>query len=381
MKKHSKIRLAFLIPSLQTGGAELQLLSLVKGLDPDRFRITVITLYSGYELEPFFETLKGVQLVRLNKRHAFDFSAFIRLIQVLRQGRFSLLQCYNVSARLWGVCAAQCAGVSRVITMERTARLIYSTPGSRFYLFAERYALRKSDLVIANSQAGKDFALSRGARAPNVRVVYNGLDSERLEIIRGRHETRALASIPAEAFCLTWVGRLETVKDPFTFIKALHLLNNQMNRTVFAFMLGSGSLKSECEKLARSLDVENRIVFTGNRKDVADFYHAADLVVLSSSQVEGCSNTILEAMSLGIPVAATRVGGNSELIQHARTGYLFNPQDAEELAVLITKMMDDPDLLKISRAAQDMVRKKFGRTEMTSAYVTAYNQLLNRTGG
>ncbi|MDZ7724651.1 MAG: glycosyltransferase [candidate division KSB1 bacterium] len=379
MQQPDKINLAFLIPSLQTGGAEMQLLSLVKGLDAQRFRITVIVLYAGYELESQVPVRPGIRLVRLYKRNAFDLFAFFRLIFVLKRGRFSILQSYNVSARLWGLMAARYAGIPRVISMERTARVIYSTPGSRFYVFAEKFVMRKSDLIIANSRAGKRFAMSRGAAPGKVRVIYNGLDPDRLFITRSRHELCEQWRIPAQAFILTWVGRLETVKDPMTFIDAVHRAV-QSSAPVYAFIVGNGSLRSACEQTAAELGIRDRIVFTGTRSDVSNYYHAADAVVLSSGQVEGCSNTILEAMYLAKPVVATRVGGNPELIEHGKTGYLSAPGDAGALASEIQSLTENPERLTVGESARHSVQIKFSQTAMINAFETVYDELM-KTGG
>lgn len=380
MNKRTQIRLAFLIPSLQTGGAELQLLSLVKALDKTRFRVTVIVMYSGYALESCFESLPHVDLIRLEKRHAFDFTAFFRLIGALRRHKVWILQSFNVSARLWGACAAPCAGVPNIISMERTAQRLYSSWGSRFYLFAESYALRKSDRVIANSMAGKQFVISRNVPPERVRVIHNGLDPERLEITRSRTDIRTLWNIPDDAFCLVWVGRLEYVKDPFTFINVVYQLGRR-EKPLYALVVGDGSLMTACQEYTRALNLEQRIRFTGNRRNVADYYNAADLFVLTSDRVEGCSNTILEAMRLGTPVVASRVGGNPELIDHAKTGYLFEPNDTQGLADLIDKLIDAPELLNVAGSALNAVEKNYTQSAMVSAFETVYRQLIAGTGG
>jgi glycosyltransferase involved in cell wall biosynthesis len=376
-----RIRLFFLIPSFKTGGAELQLLSLLRGLDKTRFEITIAAFYRGNEYDAAFEAIPGVSVLYLEKKGALDFRLVRRLMDFFRHHPVDIVQCTNVSARLVGVFCAKRARVPVIIATERTARLLYLSFGSRIYLFFEKYALRSADLVIANSNAGRKFVMSRGVAEERTRVIYNGVDPERVSSNRSPRQMRQELALPDKAFVVGMVARLEVLKDPALFITACGRMMSRFPN-VYALLVGDGSLLNDMKFLAQQTDFSERIIFTGRRADVADVLQVMDVVLLTSRKIEGCSNSLLEAMALGKAVIATAVGGTVELIEHEQNGILVAPGNSNELADAVCRVYHDAGLReRLGKNARDTAAKQFSQAAMVRAYEATFIDLLARKSG
>lgn len=374
-RAREQIRILFIIPSFKAGGAEIQLLSLLQGLDKSKFVAHVAVFYRGNELDELYEQSSQVHVHYLDKKSACDFLFLLRLYDLIVEYRFHIVQSYNVSARFFGTITAKVAGTPVTIVTERTARLLYSSMGSRFYLFFEKFVMRCADFLIANSESGRQFALSRGVQKARTRVIYNGIEPRRLHVERAKKAVRDDFAIPEHAFLVGMVARLEPVKDPFTFVKAAHYLAERQAN--FYFMLvGDGSLFTSIKTATSTSEPRSRITLTGYRTDTADLISCMDVLILTSKDVEGCSNALIEAMSLGKPVIATRVGGTAELIEHEKSGILIPPEDALELAAAIERLYDDPSLReRLARNAQEYAASRFTQSAMVSAHEKLYADL------
>jgi L-malate glycosyltransferase len=136
--------------------------------------------------------------------------------------------------------------------------------------------------------------------------------------------------------------------------------------------------QSDMEVLARQLSIEHRVIFTGQRQDVTEILRDVDLVV-HPSLTEGLSNVILEAMAAGSPVVASRVGGNPELVQDGRTGFLVPPQNAEAIADAICRLLDQPPMAQaFGEAARQRVIDEFSIERMLSKTENLYFRLLEK---
>ncbi len=368
--KSQRIKILYLIPSFRTGGAELQLLSLVKGIDQSRFQITVAVFYRGYDLDDEFCAVPGIHVVFLDKKNAFDVRWIRSLYRLLQTKHFDILQAYNVSARFYGIVLGTLTNVPYLIVTERTARLLFSSVGARLHLWFEKYAIRRADFVVANSEAGRRFSISRGVRADRLKVIYNGIDPDRLQIKTPARIIRQRFNIQKNAFCVGMIARAETHKDPFTFMQVAKTVTGQINLCRFMFV-GDGPMLAEMKRLAASSGVN--VIFTGRQNNIADFLNAMDVVILTSNKVEGCSNFLLEAMACGKPVVATDVGGNRELIRHGENGFLVPPQNAAQMSNAIIQLYNDKKLCThFSKKALKVAKNKYSQRSMTRAFEALY---------
>jgi glycosyltransferase involved in cell wall biosynthesis len=171
------------------------------------------------------------------------------------------------------------------------------------------------------------------------------------------------------------VARLAEVKDHSTLFRACKILND--NRIDFRLLvIGDGPLKSNLVKLADSLGLQNTIIFTGTRHDIPDLLNAMDIFVLSSIS-EGISLTLIEAMSCFLPIVATNVGGNPEVIVDGETGFLVPSQNAEALADKLILLMKMPDVRRrMGKAGRARAVKLFSMQKAVMSYEKCYRQFI-----
>ena len=201
-------------------------------------------------------------------------------------------------------------------------------------------------------------------------VIYNGIEP------LSRADTQRPAEY-ASQLNFAIVGRLERVKGIDYAIRALAL--PAMPPSVQIQVIGDGPLRSELEQLAAQLRVRHRVHFTGFRRNVYDYIAHADALLMPSLH-EGLPYTLLEAMSLGTPILASRVGGLKEILVHESTGLHFNPSDETAIAEAARRFVSDPELGKnLVARARGEVAARFSASHMAERYVELYRTCATRT--
>ena len=370
-----RIRLLYLIPSLQMGGAEIQLLSLVKGLDKSRFDPTVAVLYDKGELKDEYRAIPQVRIVFLGKKSIFDFTFLPRLGKLVRRYGFDIVCPYNVSARFFGFLAAKLYGIKYTVMAERNSRAVYSSMGSRVYHALERLILPYATVVVSNSKAGRQFAISRGVRPEKVRVILNGIDDSRLQVEKSRQEIRKEWGISTDNYVVGMVARMFPQKDHATFLRAAKIVVGQLKEVRF-LLVGDGPIFGRVRQMAQELGLSQHVVFTGAQSKAADFIRAMDVIVLTSKTAEGHSNALIEAGMLGIPIIATNVPGNDELVENNATGLLVQPQNPVELAEKIMLMSHPRQRQQMGAKAERIFERRFSRQRMVESYQEIYEKLI-----
>ncbi len=180
----------------------------------------------------------------------------------------------------------------------------------------------------------------------------------------------ALGFLPDE-LVIGAVGRLDPVKDYTILIKAFGSLANSY-KNIKLVIIGNGPEEDNLRKCVEHAGIKERVAFLGRKDNVNEILKAMDIFVLPSL-AEGISNTILEAFASGIPVIATNVGGNSELIRDKETGFLFQSGDVEELTSLLRKYIESSKLMAIhGKAGRKKAVEEFSMDGMTKAYEHIY---------
>jgi glycosyltransferase involved in cell wall biosynthesis len=212
-----------------------------------------------------------------------------------------------------------------------------------------------------------------GISARRIDTIYNGVDVEVYAPWNRdvRREEKVKLGFPAGKILIGAVGTLYWVKDPETFLKAASLVLRKRDDVSFLW-IGEGPLKSTLQELARELGVEGKVVFLGSRDDVSSILATLDVFVLPSL-IEGLSYSILEAMATGLPVVATDVGGNSELIRDGETGYLIPTKKPEILADILLRLVSEETLrADLGRRARQRIEEKFSLKKMVQIYEQMY---------
>ncbi|HEV8331073.1 MAG TPA: glycosyltransferase [Steroidobacteraceae bacterium] len=329
------LRVTFIIRRFVYGGAERQLVELLKHLDRTRIAPSVICLYPGGGLWDELAAIDGLEVLHLGKSGRWDFTALLRIVAHLRRLRPNVVHGYMDVANLIAL-AGKALG-AKVVWGVRASRVDLQR-----YDWVHRLAARveiglsrAADLAICNSEAGKADALSRGMRAGAVVVIPNGIDTARFhrdEAARGavRQEwglspSELLVGLPA---------RLDPMKGHAVFVAAAALVGERFRHAKFV-CIGDGpaQVRGELQALVGSHGLADRFVWAGERPDMPRVLAALDVAVSASLFGEGFSNALGEAMACGVPCVATQVGDSARVL--GGTGWLVPPEDAPALATAL----------------------------------------------
>ncbi len=363
--------------SMALGGTEKVVLKLAARLT-EGFHHHVCCVRS-YDANLVCKWLRPEQFTALELPRS-RFAIFVpQLVRAIRSYRPDI-----VHSRNWGaieaVFAARLAGVPVVIHSEHG----YDVDGLRETPLRQRWVRRivcsAADAVFAVSRELRDFhAQQAGVRPDRIRVLYNGVDTQsfapRPEV---RARVRAENGIGPDELVLGAVGRMAPIKDYATLIRAAGILA-RANLSFRLMLVGDGPQLPNLIALAESLPgVRACLLPLGQRDNIPELLSAMDIFVQTSLR-EGMSNTLLEAMSTGLPAVVTRVGGNLEIVEEGQTGWLFKPGDVEHLSQLLENLAADRDLRnRAGQAARWRVQEKFSYEKMLENYRALYVELANQ---
>lgn len=369
-----RLTVMLLVNDLRIGGAERQLIELARGLDKDRFRVIISTLYSGQPLDAEARNIPGVELISLERKGKFDAMALWRLVALLKREKVDLIQPFLTPATAFGMTGGMLAGTPIKIVTERCGVRLNTHLGNNVYRFVEDRMTRFANAAIPNSEAGAGYLLSRGISSDKVRVIYNGVPRERVTAEPGeRQAVRRELGVSDDAWLIGIVASLTPAKDHGTFLQAASIIRRQVLQTRFV-LVGEGPLRADLERRVESLGISDSVVFAGHQLRVSPYIAAMDVAVLSSCDHEGCSNFILEAMGLGRPIVATDVGGNRELV-NGDAGTIVPVGNPMKLAQAVLDLMYDPQAADRMRVrGPEIFRERFSLQTMVSAYERLYTE-------
>ncbi|MPZ14499.1 MAG: glycosyltransferase [Chloroflexi bacterium] len=367
----------FPVNLLGHAGAEQQLLALVRGLDKRRYRPIVAPLYHGGFGNETFRCVAGAEVVDLNRTGKFDFSVLGRMASLLRSRRVDIIQPFLTPATFFGLLPALLVNTPIRIATERCGVRLVRGVGNRLYQRLEDELTRYADAAVANSHAGRDLLIHRGINAEKTHVIYNGLNRERLRVDRSSvAEHRARLGVPESGAVVGILAALTAAKGHDTFLRAAAALSSRRTDVRYA-VIGWGPLRTSLEELAVQLGLADKVIFFGYQMQVADYLAACDVIVSSSRDNEGCSNSILETMALNVPVVATDVGGTCELVEDRVTGYVVPVDDHEGIGAAIEDILTKPgEARAIADRARTMVDTRFSLQGMVKQYEMLYDELL-----
>jgi sugar transferase (PEP-CTERM/EpsH1 system associated) len=308
---------------------------------------------------------------------------FARLRRTLRQMRPDIVHSRNLGA-LDAQWTAFLAGVPVRIHGEN-GRDTYDLDGTNFRYNLLRRSVRP--FIHRYSAVSRDLAdwLVRTVhvRPERVHQIYNGVDSRKFHPREGPGLIPEFpGGLPEDPFVVGTVGRMAAVKDQLTLVDAfVELLRArpELRSRLRLLIVGDGAMRKGCVERLEAAGAAGLAWLPGERADVAELMRAMDLFVLPSL-AEGISNTILEAMACGLPVAATRVGGNPELVQEGRTGELFPVSGRSALVATIARYCDDPAMARAQgAAARRDVEARFTLEAMVRGYCDLYESAAGAT--
>jgi glycosyltransferase involved in cell wall biosynthesis len=381
----NKYRIAFVIPSLQRGGAEGQLLQILRHVDRSRFEPTLVLfenrddgLLTASKLCPTF--VLGTAAARNSAwltRGPGLLLAIGKLRHFFSRSRPQLVYCCLPAAAIVGCIAAKMAGVPVTVIGRRSMLSLYRT--SRLLRSADRFALKYANAVIGNCAAVTNEAIAiDGVLPERAFTVYNGVDTRRFTPGRETQLHRALGW-EDDQIVVGMVANYWPYKRHVDFIRAAALIHERLPQSRFVLVGRDEGTFNDVRCEIANHHLENVVTILPATDKPDQIYRAFDVCV-STSESEGLSNVLLEAMACGKPVVATNVGGNPEVVQHGITGLIAAPHAPGAIADHVMRLIADPALrARMGRHARRWVEQEFSIENTVRSYESVFLLLLEKT--
>lgn len=369
------------IHHLMIGGLENGLVNLINRMPPDRYRHAIICMKDYSDFRNRIEN-PNVEVFALNRKDGGDWLARVRLFQLIRRLKPAIVHSRGLSG-LDSMLPAILCGVPARIHGEHGRDMDDLDGNNRKAQWLRRIHRPLVNHYIALS---KDLAsyLETKIHVPKKRItqIYNGVDFRNFQPNKSGREILAESKFAdRDCFVIGTVGRMQAVKDQVNLTKAFILLAARMPKKkehLRLLMVGDGPLLSQCEALLNEAGMRHLAWLPGARNDIPDLMRAMDVFVLPSL-AEGISNTILEAMACALPVIATHVGGNPELVEPGVTGTLVPAADPPALAAALFQYASNANLVAShGSAGRSRAEADFSIDAMVSSYLGVYDQLVAR---
>ncbi len=337
-----KIKVVFLISDFTYGGAQRQLVTLVKAIDKEKFDVSVLYYYPNCPLEKDLHEAK-VNTICIEKKGRRDFFNFYRqLIVQLKKIQPDIIHAYLAVPNLFAIAIKPFFPFTKIVWGIRDSDNadVSTNNWLELILFKITCFLSKfTDLIIVNSHAGKDFCLAHDFPADKTIVVPNGIDTKRFNINSdARTKIRAEWGITTETILIGLVGRIHPMKDHPTFLQAAAILLPKIKNIKFVCVgTGEEDYKQELQELANQLGIQEILIWAGAREDIPAVNNALDISISASGYGEGFSNVLGESMACGVACIATDVGDSAWII--GDDGMIVPPKNSQALASAIEQVI------------------------------------------
>lgn len=376
---------AHVLHRLHLAGAEVLAADLARRLR-ERYRFVFFCLD---EIGPLGHRLEGegFKVVDLRRRPGVDLRVARRLRRECDRYGVDLLHAHQYTPFFY-------AAMSRRWGMGDEPKVLFTEHGRHYpderklrRVIANRLLLKDTDRVTAVGEFIRQaLAENEGIEERRIDVIHNGIDPDGFgrsgitrpfvaEPTQDRRAARGLMGVDDDTPVVLQVARLHPVKDHATALRAFERVVQEMTSPTLV-LVGDGGERANIERLIRELDLGERVRLLGVREDVARLLPGADVFLLSSVS-EGISVTLLEAMAAELPIAATAVGGNPEVVDHAMTGLLSPRGDEAELAKNLLTLLRDPGLrARMGAAGRARLIEQFTQERMHAGYARVYDAML-----
>ena len=358
-----KIKIIHIITSLNFGGAEIMLLDLARGFSSEFFEIKVATVVRGGALVNDFINV-GIPTHVFEKKGKIGLGVIWKLWRFLRHEKPDIVHTHLFGGDTWGRIAAILARVPVIVSTEHNTNFDEGWTKRKVKKFLSHFTKK----IVAVSEAVKNYSVSRDRiKAKKMTVIENGINLDKFSSIMEKE----FGDPPV----IGVVGRLEEQKGHKYLFEALNLI-----KTIpwTLWVVGDGSKKVELERLAKDLNLRERIIFLGARKNIPEILSGVDIFSFPSLW-EGLGLAVLEAAAAGKPIVASRVGGIPEIISDGETGILVEPKNVKSLADGLERvLLGKVDAREMGERAREMVKEKFGAEKMVKLYENLYKELINK---
>jgi sugar transferase (PEP-CTERM/EpsH1 system associated) len=374
MVSDRRIRIMHVVQSLEVGGLENGVVNLLNRLSGEGFDHVVCCLTHAGKLVERIQA-KDVKIVEVGlKTDKFHFPV-LTLRRLIRGFAPDILHTRGWST-VDGIFAARVAGVARVIHGEHGREAADPHGLNRKRNMIRKFLSPMVDQFVTVSDDLRSWLTQQvGISAHKVTTIHNGVDTQKFSP-EGRSAARRQLALEDAVFAIGTVGRLDPVKDHMSLLRAFAPLTRGA-LPVRLIIVGDGPMRRAIELEIGALRIGDYVELLGEKQNVSMFLKAFDSFVLTSI-AEGISNTILEAMASGLPVVATRVGGNPELIEDGVSGQLVGARDAPAMTTALGRYLLEPSVrVAHGDAGRMRAAQKFSLERMAERYRELYRSIMH----
>jgi glycosyltransferase involved in cell wall biosynthesis len=305
----------------------------------------------------------------------------LKFARDVRQDQVHVIHAYGYYPNLFSIWPAALG--TKAVKIASVRDMGVFSDRHKLRILSQGMACRLADCIIANSNAVREWLMKQGLGRYNICVIPNGISLPPLRCSDEATRFRSEFNIHPTCPLIAVVGRLVRTKGLEYFLDAAASLTSRFPSARF-LIVGEANVeppyRRELEERARNLNLSGRVIFTGQRNDVPQIMREIDISVLPSL-TESFSNSLLESMANGLPVVATKAGGNPEVVSDGEDGLLVPAADSAALARAITKLLESPDLAKrLGDAAREKVTRQYSIDCLLSRTEDLYVSLLEQRG-
>ena len=371
-----KIHVAHIVHSFGIGGCENGIVNLVNNMDLERFQFSILSLSANCDSARRIKR-KDVICEVVEKRLGNDLSLPFKLASFLRKHRVHIVHTHGWGTFLEGLLAAKMAGISVVMHGEHGTDQL-----DRWYRrVAYRLGVLGTNKILTVSKYLRTRLINHShVPSDKIETISNGVDTRLfIQAQELRATKRRELGFGDSDVVVGTIGRPCYEKNYGMLLKASAVVAEKQEK-FFLLIIGEGPDRAALQQLTNTLGINNRVTFLGKRDDTVALLNAMDVFVLSSRS-EGLPNTILEAMSVGLPVLSTNVGGVAEILSEPGLGLLVDPMNVESFAKALEQLVRSPDLrCRLGKAGQWHIFEKFGLDRMVTEYEKAYTLAIHPAG-
>lgn len=382
--KMQRINILFIVTKLELGGAQKQLLELIRNLDKEKFRPFLFTASDGLlvlEAEEIYGlTIEKSRSLERPINPWKDLLACLEMYSYIKRNYISIVHTHSSKAGILGRVAARLAGAKIVLhTVHGWPFHDYQSAISRkAFIGLEKLAGKFSDRIIVVSRHDLEKGITSGiAGAQKYQLIRYGIDFA--EFKRRSVGFKDEFGIAPDEAVVTNISCFKPQKSCLDFVKLVALVSKLNAKTKF-ILVGDGPMRSDIEKLKNKLVLGGRLILTGWRRDIPEILSITDCLV-STSFWEGLPIVVLEAMVCGCPVVVTDTGGVREVVSDGETGFFVPCGDMEQMSLKVASLLQDEGLKrKINQRAKDSLGDDFSLSRMLKSHQELYENLIFKKG-
>lgn len=358
------------VENLERGGLERTVIDLVGAQREAGHQCRVICLYRRGALAPEL-IAQGVVVDECGKRNGFDIAALLRARRFLKQSPGAVLHTHNATTHYHAVLASMRLPLSRIVN---TRHGMGAADRSSRLEWLYRRSVRHTDYVVAVCEAAREHFSMDGVRPRlGLLCIPNGIRVEKFcsSNAQARSDLAARLGLAIGSRIIGTVGRLQPVKDQDNLLEAFARTRQAIPSAALA-VIGDGPLRDALERRAAELGIADSVRFLGDRNDVHELLAGLDIFALSSVS-EGYSVALLEACAAGLPIVATDVGGNHEIVRDGVNGRLVPARDPDALSKALIGLLQAPErAAEMAGAGRQWALAEASFRTMAARYLALY---------